>query len=312
MDDSRSLVSLFPNLFKITKPITIGSNALIISANLLHLDEAQMLPIVQGLEEKIDPSTKIKIYATLGGYSVLNAILKTDPKDYLKLLWTPCQEFPSWIGSVKYTDTLDDLLKVFDLTKFGDAAVEGKGTIPALLTLQDVLPLYENDTIKSTLSVSEIGSERVEISPDAYLMDVVRMMFEKRVRRVFLSSERKNSVSFISSRSIIRLLFSPERLEIAKENPERWVVAKLSDIDASEAKMIADGKIVNQAAKEIGDRVDDCLVCEHTKKVVTRWDIIMKPWKTGNYLFSGVPGGLVSPQVSIREIFQRKQLFPSP
>ena len=50
--------------------------------------------------------------------------------------------------------------------------------------------------------------------------------------------------------------------------------------------MITDGKIVNQAAREIGDGVDDCLVCEHTKKVVTRWDIVMKPWKTGNYLFA--------------------------
>jgi hypothetical protein len=112
------------------------------------------------------------------------------------------------------------------------------------------------------------------------------MMFEKRVRRLFLSSERKNIVSFISSRRIIRLLFSPERLEIVKEDPERWVDVKLSDIDASEAKMIADGKTVNQAAREIGDRVEDCLVCEPTKKVVTGWDIIMKPWKTGNYLFA--------------------------
>jgi CBS domain-containing protein len=289
MDDSHSIASLFPNLFKSTKPITVGSNALIISANLLHLDEAQMLPIVLGLDEKIDPSTKIKMFATLGGYSVLSAILKTDPKDYLKLLWRPCQEFPSWIGSVKYTDALDVLLKVFNITRFGDAAVEGMGTIPALVTLQDILPLYKNDTIKSTLSVSEIGSERVEISPDASLADALRMMFERRVRRVFLSSERRNSISFMSSRNIIRFLFSPERLEIVKEYPERWLNAKLSDIDPSEAKIIADGKIVNQAASEIGDRVDDCLACEHANKVVTRWDIIMKPWKTGNYLFAGIP-----------------------
>jgi hypothetical protein len=66
---------------------------------------------------------------------------------------------------------LDVLLKVFDLTRFGDAAVEGIGTIPALVTLQDILPLYKNDMIKSTLSVSEIDSERIEISPDTYLMD---------------------------------------------------------------------------------------------------------------------------------------------
>jgi len=289
MDDSLSIASLFPNLFKTTKPITVGSNALIISASLLHLDEAQMLPIVLGLDEKIDPSTRIKMYATLGGYSVLSAIMKTDPKNYLKLLWRPCQEFPSWVGSVKYSDVLDDLLKVFDLTRFGDAAVEGNGTIPALVTLQDILQLYKNDTIKSTLSVSEIGTERVEISPDGSLTDALRMMFESRVRRVFLSSERRNSISFISSRNIIRFLFSPERLEIVKEYPERWLNAKLSDIDPSEAKIIADGKIVNQAASEIGDRVDDCLACENANKVVTRWDIIMKPWKTGNYLFAGIP-----------------------
>ena len=163
MYDSRSLASLIPDLFKITKPITAGSNALIISANLLHLDEAQMLPIVQGLQERIDPLTGIKMYAAFAGYAVLNAILKTDPKDYLKLLWTPCKEFPTWIGSVKYNDSLDDLLKVLDLTKFGDAVVEGKGTIPALVTLQDILLLYKTDTIKSTLNAFEIGSEIIEI-----------------------------------------------------------------------------------------------------------------------------------------------------
>jgi CBS domain-containing protein len=278
-----------PNLFRITRPITIGSNALIISANLLHLDEAQMLPIVQGLQEEIDPLTKIKMYPTLGGYSVLKAILKTDPKDYLKLLWTPCKEFPVWIGSVKFTDSLNDLLNIFNVTRFGDAAVEGKGTIPALITLQDILLLFETDTIKSTLSVSEIGSERIEISPESYLIDALRIMFEKRVRRVFLSSYGRNPFSFVSDRHVIRFLFSPARLEIAKETPELWVSSKLSEIDASKAGIIADGKIVNQAAREIGDRVDDCLVCERSKKVVTRWDIVMKPWKTGNYLFSGMP-----------------------
>ena len=38
-----------------------------------------------------------------------------------------------------------------------------------------------------------------------------------------------------------------------KENPESWLNARLSDIDPSEAKIIADGKIVNQAASEIGN-----------------------------------------------------------
>ena len=95
MDDTHSIASLLPDLFKIMRPVAVGSNALIISANLLHIDRAQMLPIVHGLEPKIDPSTKIKMYPTLGGYAVLNAILKTSPKDYLKLLWDLAKIFQS-------------------------------------------------------------------------------------------------------------------------------------------------------------------------------------------------------------------------
>ena len=92
--DQQSIQSLFPNLFKTSRPITPGTNALIISGSLLHLEEVQMLPIVQGLQPKTDPTTGIKMYATLGGYSILNAVFKTKPKDYFKLLWSPCQENP--------------------------------------------------------------------------------------------------------------------------------------------------------------------------------------------------------------------------
>ena len=71
----------------------------------------------------------------------------------------------------------------------------------------------------------------VEISPESNLMDAVRMMFQKRIRRVFLTGGKENSVfPFISSREIIRFLFSPLRLDAAKKNPERWVDAKISEI----------------------------------------------------------------------------------
>jgi len=226
------------------------------------------------------------MYATLGGYSVLDAILKTDPKDFMKLLWRPCQNFASWIGSIKYIDSLDNLLRVIDATKFGDIAVEESGDSPALVTLQEILSLFRNNTIKSIRIVSSIGTEMIEISPDSHLMDALRMMFQMRIRRLFLTGERKRAVSrFVSSRHIIRFLFSPERLEIVKRNPELWTDAKLSEIEISNAKNISDEHVINQAAREIGDRVDDCLVCERSKKVVTRWDIVMKPWKAKNYSF---------------------------
>src|SRR5271166_743628 len=214
-----SIQSLFPNLFKIPRPITLASSQLIISGNSLHIDEVQMLPITQGLQPRIDPNTKIKMYATLGGYSVLNAILKTNPRDYIKFLWSPSQDTPVWIGSVKYSDGFNDLLKVFDITRFGDAAVEEYGSLPALITLTEILTLYKKGIIKSHLHLSEIGSNMVEVSPDFSLIETIGLMFKKRIRRVFLSVDQDNAeypeaFSFISTRSIIRFLFSPLRVDI--------------------------------------------------------------------------------------------------
>jgi len=252
-----------------------------------------MLPIVEATSKidpmtRIDPHTGMKMYASLGGYSVLNAFLKTDPKDYAKILWRPSQDFPVWRGSVKFTDTFDDLLKVFDATKFGEIAVEGSRNFPALVSLQEVLLLFRNNTIKSALRVSEIGSDMIVVSSESTIIDALKVMFQKRIRRVFLSDETKNTgVSFISDRHIVRFLFSPMGLERSQKDSTHWVDAKLSTIEGSEAKIIHDGKIVSQAATEIGDRVDDCLVCENSEKVVSRWDIVMKPWKANSYSFAG-------------------------
>ena len=154
------------------------------------------------------------MYASLGGYSVLNAILRTDPIDYPKLLWKHCEDFPIWRGFVKFTDTLNDLLKVFEATKLGDAAVEGPRNFPALVALQEILVLFRNGSIKSTLRVSEIGSVMVSIAPENTIIDALKVMFQNRIRRVFLSDKRENStISFVSDRHIIRYLFSPMGLE---------------------------------------------------------------------------------------------------
>ncbi len=191
---------------------------------------------------------------------------------------------------MKYTDSYHQLLRIFELTRFGDAAIEGRMSVPSLITLQEILPLFRSGLIRSRLRLSEISSEMFQISADCTLLEALNLMFEKRVRRVFLSDVPKREPSelafpFASTRDIIRFLFSPARLEIAKKDAERWTEARLSDIDVSYAKRIHSGKIVNQAANEIGDGIDDCLVTDQNK-VVSRWDIVMKPWKANNYSFT--------------------------
>jgi hypothetical protein len=84
-----------------------------------------------------------------------------------------------------------------------------------------------------------------------------------------LAASIERAFPFISSRDIIRFLFSPIRLERSKKNPELWTAAELSEIEGSYGKEIHSGKIVNQAASEIGDGIDDCLVSHDEHKVVS-------------------------------------------
>jgi hypothetical protein len=286
---SPRIFDILPNLFSISRPIIAGNSPLIISGNLLHLEEVHVLPIVQGLQPRVDENTKIKMYAVLAGYSVLERIVKTNPVEYSKLIWAPCNDMPTWIGSLKYTDSFEQLLKIFELTKFGDAAVEGTLRVPALVTLTEILGLYRDHVIKSNLRVSEIGSEIISLPGETKLLDAIGDMFEKRVRRVFVQSDHAQdgaTLESISGRDIIRFLFSPDRLEIAKKTPDLWVDATLGEINPSSAKTIHDGKTVNQAASEIGKEFDSCLVCEPSLKVVTRWDLVMKPYQKKDYAFA--------------------------
>jgi len=236
-----------------------------------------MLPITTGLEPRIDPKTKIKLHAAVGGYSVLQSILNSNPSEYAKLLWTKCQDMPVWIGSVKFSDTLDDLLHVFEKTRFGNAVVEDTTREhSSLVTLKEIMSLYRVGKLKSSVQVSEIGSERISISSDSTITDAIKLMFKKRIRRVFHSG-----LQFTSSRDIIRFLLSPHRLEMVKKTPELWLDAKLSDVLSGHAEPIPDDATIIEAVKCMGGGVDSCLVCVASKQVVSRWDIVMKPWKMG-------------------------------
>jgi CBS domain-containing protein len=285
---SAKLSTLLPNLFKIPRPVIDAKSPIIVSGNLLQLGEVHMLPIVQGLEPRIDQETKIKMYAALGGASILNKLLNTPPRDYGKLIWTPCEQMPVWIGTVNYDDSLEDLLTVFVKTRFGNAAVERSAPMRELVTLSEILGLYRTNVIASNLRAEDVGSEMISISSDQDLLEAVRLMFRKKVRRVFLKSStyRNSNLEYISDRDIIRFLFSPDRLEIVKKSPELWVKAKLSDLDSNMAKSISDGKTINQASLEIGDKIADCLVCNESLKVVTRWDVVVKPFVKGHYELS--------------------------
>jgi len=248
---------------------------------MLHISDVQMLPVEDGELAHYHEKAKIKLYPAIGGYSVLDKIILTDPADYQKLLWRPCKEVLVWIGSTNYEKEFESLFKIFEITRLGDAIIDRGEDTHALLTLTDLVDLLRHGVITSNVTAAEISSKTVSIPDDTPLIDAIKIMFQKRIRRLFIDN-RARDFEYISSRKIISFLFSPEQLQVTKDNPERWLQANITDVDLTTAEIIDDNYTANKISRLIGTDLEDCLVTLKGRNVVTRWDLIMKAHgKTG-------------------------------
>ncbi len=274
--DGPSISSLLPGLFKLHRPVADGNSPLIHAGLILNSSEVHILPVMKGLRPRRDRRTGLVLYGALGGYSFLERFMKTKPKNYYDFLRTPSKEIAVWIGSVDFGNPISDLLHVFEATKFGAARVSDHD-IYTVATLADLVGAMRNSSLVSDMRVEQVGSQPVSISSDAEIGEAVKMMLKFRVRRLF---PQGRPGEFISSRSVIEFMLTPERLRVARRRPEEWCDAKVSALGTRSARVVAPGASLNEAARMIGDEPDDCLVSEGGL-VVSRWDLLMKPWKLG-------------------------------
>jgi hypothetical protein len=283
--DLLEISTMFPGLSEAVDLTASSANPLADAVNLLCHNDLQTLLLVSSPEPRINPETKNKEYPTLASYAVLDAILRSDSKNYQLLVSsTKFPEVAVWIGSVRSTDSFDKLMKVLELNGFGNAIVEQEDVRKrVLLTLKDIISLYKSGKLKSSLLVSDVSSPKVSVSRDTSLTQVLSYMLDKSVRRLFLQTENAeenyNNLQFVSDRGILSFLFTPERLEILKKSPDSWLDANICDVGTSEAVPVACDATINEASRLIGERADGCLVCEESQEIVSRWDIAMKPWQ---------------------------------
>jgi CBS domain-containing protein len=274
--DSLSIASLVPNLFQKLRPTFEGNSPLIMAGSILIMNDAYILPTVSGLLPGLSDDSRGMLYGAFGGYAFLNKLSKTAPKDYQKLLWSPSRGCMILIGSCQFDDSLDSLLQVFEATKFGIARVDADGMF-RLITLDDIVELVRRGWLHPKLSVEAVGSPVLTISQDASIKEAIGSMLAHRVRRLFV---HRREPAFVSDRSIISFLFSGARLSLARENPEKWIDARVSDIRLQEAPVVGPRVALGKAANLLGAQSDACVLTEDGR-VVSRWDIIMKPWKAG-------------------------------
>jgi class 3 adenylate cyclase len=274
--DGPSISSLIPALFKLHRPVADGNSPLVHAGSILNTSEVHILPVMKGLKPRRDRRTGIVLCGALSGYSFLEKLVKTKPKKYHDLLQTPSKDIAIWIGSVNFGDPISDLLHVFEATKFGAARVSDHD-IHTVVTLADLIGAMRNHSLVSDMRVEQVGSQPLSVSSDTEIGEAVKMMLKFRVRRLF---PQGRPGEFISSRSVMEFMFTPERLEVARRRPEEWCNAKVSVLGTRSARVVAPGASLNEAARIIGDEPDDCLVSEGGL-IISRWDLLMKPWKLG-------------------------------
>jgi CBS domain-containing protein len=269
------LSTLFPKLFSISRPITTPEVPVIVVASVLATYESPILPITKNGAAPDVEKEGVKLFKAIGGQQVIRLLIGSKPSDHYKVLWKPCTTTSMWLGALEYHDTLEKLLRIFELTGFGDARVNGPAPPHALVALDEVVSLYGERRLSCKLKVKEVASRAISVDPGATLMEAMRLMCEKRVRRLFL---RGKEGEFVSDRKILAFLFSPQSLAVAKEAPESWTDANLLDIQSTSAHPVSSQATVEDVGRMV-ETGREVFVLPDGVSLVSKWDLVMKPWK---------------------------------
>ncbi|MDA4115922.1 MAG: hypothetical protein OK442_05145 [Thaumarchaeota archaeon] len=179
---------------------------------------------------------------------------------------------------MEYDDTLEDLLRIFELTGFGDARVNARAPPHGLVTLEEVVSLYREGRLSCGVRASEVASRALSVDPETSLMEAMTTMCDRRVRRLFLKGKRGE---FISDRGVLALLFSPKALSTARDAPELWADFKVSDVRLETAGKVSPDSTVEEVGRLVGEG-RNVFVLSTGLSLVSRWDLVKKPWKAGS------------------------------
>jgi len=216
------------------------------------------------------------------GFSCLARLLKVQPGGVGSFLKQPCEVVSEPFATIRADQALSGLLDAFMRRRFGFARVVESRGAGALLTLPDVLELYEEGTLACSLTLEDVGSTTFSMPKQSTIREALVEMFDRRIRRVFISGTRE----FIWDRSVIEHLFSSASLgRVAERVSENILDTSISRIGTKTAKVVKGRIELREAAALLKVEPGQCLVFDG--RVVTPWDAVMKPWKEGELKIRG-------------------------
>ena len=248
---------------------------MVLTASFIKNIDVHFLPAGDRVPSRRFELANVTLHPAYGSYGILKRIVDSEPREYYKTLWSKSAEVPIWIGSCKYEQPFDDIVQAFSETKFGGARVT-QGVSQALVTLADVVGLISEGKLSARMSTDDVCSVPIAISKDKPIIEALRKMVSQNVRRLFVEKEEGE---FISDRTLIDYMFSPQRLGIARDHPELWIDGSVENLGTKIPGRCRAGGL-DEAAKAMGSAPDDCLMTDEWR-VISRWDLVVKPWRAG-------------------------------
>jgi len=271
----KRISELLPSIFEADPPKIQGDDPVVLTASFIKNIDVHFLPAGGQVPPRRFELANVTLHPAYGSYGILKKIVGSEPKEYYKTLWSKSAEVPIWIGSCRFERPFDDILQAFSETKFGGARVT-HGVHEALVTLGDAVGLISGGELSAHMSTDEVSSVPIAISKDRPIIEAIRKMVSHDIRRLFVEREQGK---FISDRTLIEYMFSPQRLGIARDYPELWIDETIEKLDTKTPGRCGTGSL-DEAAKVIGTAPDDCLMTDEWR-VISRWDLVVKPWRAG-------------------------------
>lgn len=257
-----------PEVFSRTYTTLDPSTHMLVALSLLKFENVDAIPIgVVG-----SPGKK----RVVSGYSCLSEI-HLNQGNVARLLTKPCENFSVVMKTIEAESDIKDLLRIIGRTGFGCVCIERNSgqEMCGMVSLRDLLGLYHKSNFYSNLSVGDVASSPVFSLPkNATLKFALGEMLKRGIRRIFIAGTDKS----VSDRSFINHVFSLARLQVSGESLDP-LETEIGEIESSLPNKVSSETSIKEAAEHMIRTAEGCLVCD--RGVVTPWDLLIKPWKSG-------------------------------
>lgn len=261
------LDSAFPDILDRHYAVIKPSYPLITVLFLLKIQELAAVPLTSGKEDE---------RRAVFGFSCLERFVKLGPARFASLLRGSCERAANELDSLTMDQELGELLDSFKKRGLGFAVLRSPSTYRrrTLVTLLDVLQLYERGLIKSDMLVGDVASPVFSMSGDTPLREALQAMFNRKYRRIFIS----NDGYYISDRTVIDYILNPAGLvELDEEPPVDHLDTPISRLPSFAPIPITPRLNLKEAAAKLRKSRGGCLIMNGSE-IVTSWDVAMKPW----------------------------------